>query len=168
MKRSSLLLPGSVLAASVLLAYLATDGRDLLGWGLTYPGMALTHILAAVGLAVWAGRLGGDAAVALPVVFILGIALGYLLAAEVVPLLYFVEPIIWISAVTLLFAAAWAVRVPLEDAIGVTLLFGLYHGHALGELGSAEALLIDLSVLTVLGSPQAWAAPAGPSLPSIC
>jgi hypothetical protein len=62
----------------------------------------------------------------------LGVGVGLVLAAEQIPLLLGVSPMVWASVLALAFAAIRAVRVPLGDALGLAMLSGLYHGQALG------------------------------------
>lgn len=66
------------------------------------------------------------------------------LGSEEVPLLLFVEAMIWASALVLAYAAIATIRLPVAEAAGLVVLFGLYHGHALGgELVPTGALPID-------------------------
>ena len=140
MKRSLLIAPALALALVLPFAAVGMNGQNPLAAAMTYPVLGLAHILAAVGMGVWAGRLGEHAPVLLPVAFVLGAAMGIVLAIEEIRLLVFAEPMIWVSALALNVAAAYAVRVPFGDAVGVVALFGFYHGYALGgALGSAEA-----------------------------
>jgi urease accessory protein len=97
----------------------------------------LDQLLAVIALGVWAGRLGGHAPLVLPAAFVLGAGFGLALAAEGLPLLVFVRPIVWASTATLIFLAATATgatasRVHISEAAWLVGLFGVYHGHDLG------------------------------------
>ncbi|WP_176559474.1 HupE/UreJ family protein [Rubellimicrobium roseum] len=124
-----------------MLTYLGFNPRGAIRSGLSYPALGLAHLLATVGVSVWATRLGGHAPLVLPAAFLLAMSMGLVLAVEEVPLLLFVEPMVWASGLALVYAAALAVRLSMTEIIGLVVLFGLYHGHALGgELASAGNL----------------------------
>jgi len=165
MNRSLLLpaltLPALTLAALLLFATLGLGGRNLMTSGLSYPWLGLAHLLAAIGVGVWAARLGGHGPVVLPVAFVLGVGMGLVLALEEVPLLLGVSPMVWASVLALTFATICAVRVPLGDAVGVAVLFGLYHGQALGGELEAETLLFEMPLALSLVSPPLLEAGVG-------
>ncbi len=143
MKRSRLIAPAPAFAVVLLLVGLGTVGQDIFTPGFSYPLQGVAHVLASIGVGIWAARLGRFMPVVLPTVFVLGVALGVMLAIENIRLLVFAEPMIWVSALALLFAAIYAVHAAFSDALGIVGLFGLYHGYALGgALGSFRAPLL--------------------------
>jgi urease accessory protein len=120
------------LAIVLSLAYVGLDPRGAVSSGLSYPALGGAHLLATIGVSVWAARLGGHAPLLLPLAFVFGMGLGMVLAIEEVPLLLLVEVMVWASGLALAFAAALAIRISVAEAMGLAVLFGLYHGHALG------------------------------------
>lgn len=143
MKRSLSL---SLLALAVVLSliYLGFDPRRTVSAGLSYPALGVAHLVATISVCVWAIRLGGHAALVVPASFLVSVGMGMVLGVEDVPLLLFVEAMIWASGLVLAYAAIAAIRLSVAEAAGLVDLFGLYHGYALGgELASRGVLPID-------------------------
>lgn len=143
MKRSLSL---SLLALAVVLSltYLGFDTQRTVSAGLSYPTLGVAHLVATISVSVWAIRLGGDAALVVPAAFLGSVGMGMVLGTEEVPLLLFVEAIIWASGLVLAYGAIAAVRLPVTETAGLVVLFGLYHGYALGgEFVTGGALPID-------------------------
>lgn len=108
--------------------------------GFSHPLFGLDHILAMVGVGLWASLLGGRAIWAVPLAFVGTMALGF--AAAMTPLaLPLVEPVIAASVVVLGLLALVAFRAPASLAALMVAVFALFHGYAHGsELGEAGAL----------------------------
>ena len=157
MKRLLALTPALTLTAGPALAHLDPTEHGSFVAGMSHPVFGADHILAMVAVGLWAVMLAGGsddrrALAALPVAFVAAMAAGFLLAMAGVGL-PFVEPMILASVLVLGGLCALALRLTLTGAVGVTALFGVFHGHAHGaELGSAEALpyLAGFAIATAL------------------
>lgn len=142
-------------AAALLIptAALAHPGLHLdgLGDGALHPLTGADHLLAMVGVGVWAASLGGQARLILPVVFVslmaVGAALG--LAGVAMP---GVEHWIAASVVALGMAVALQLRVPTTAAAVLVAVFALAHGqaHAAGmpEMASPVAYALGFGLVT--------------------
>lgn len=108
--------------------------------GLSHPLFGLDHILAMVGVGLWAGILGGRAIWAVTMAFVLTMLVGFAAAMADIGL-PLVEPVIAASVVVLGLLALVAARAPTPLAMALVGAFALFHGHAHGgELGEAGAL----------------------------
>lgn len=108
--------------------------------GFFHPILGLDHVIAMLAVGLWAGRLGGAAVWALPMVFPLVMALGAVLATMGVALPA-VEAGIALSAVVLGLIIAVAFRAPVAVAAAIVGGFAVFHGHAHGtELPSGVAV----------------------------
>lgn len=100
--------------------------------GLLHPLMGADHLLAAVAIGVWAARIEGAKAWALPGVFLAGIAGGALLGMQgMVP--GWMEGGIAASVLLLGLAAALLPRLPLAPMLAAVAAFGMLHGVAHGS-----------------------------------
>ncbi|WP_295897841.1 HupE/UreJ family protein [uncultured Bartonella sp.] len=114
------------------------DHSSFMG-GFLHPFTGFDHILVMVAVGLWAAQLGGKALFAVPLSFVLSMAIGFMLAINGFHL-PFVEPVILASVVAIGLFAAMAIHLPLMPAIFVVGAFALFHGFAHGsELGNAEA-----------------------------
>lgn len=113
------------------------DHSSFMG-GFLHPFTGFDHILVMVAVGLWAAQLGGKALFAVPLSFVLSMAIGFMLAINGFHL-PFVEPVILASVVAIGLFAAMAIHLPLMPAIFVVGAFALFHGFAHGsELGNAE------------------------------
>lgn len=114
------------------------DHSSFMG-GFLHPFAGFDHILVMVAVGLWAAQLGGKALFAVPLSFVLSMAIGFILAINGFHL-PFVEPVILASVVAIGLFAAMSIHLPLMPAIFVVGAFALFHGFAHGsELGNAEA-----------------------------
>lgn len=127
------LLPATLvlLAAGPALAHTGTGMLDHVHDGFLHPMLGADHLLAMVGVGLWAAQIGGRALWALPLSFIGfmvgGAALG--MAGIAMPE---VETLIGVSLLLfgIVVALAWKPATPL--AMAITAFFALAHGHAHG------------------------------------
>ena len=137
MKASGKLILSSVLvfALPVLAhAHPGHDGHDLtwsFGTGFSHPFSGWDHLLAMVGVGVWAARLSGRARWLVPASFVSMMIVGAILAGNglVLPCL---EETIAASLLVLGLLIVFAVRLPLVAGMGIVGLFALFHGSAHG------------------------------------
>lgn len=171
MKRTLVLLALSAAGVTPAFAHLNPAEHGSFAAGLSHPLLGADHILAMVGVGLWAALLGGRAVWAAPAAFVLTMAAGFGLAMADVGL-PLVEPVIAASVVVLGLLALAALRAPTPVAMAMVGFFALFHGYAhgseLGEAGAwpflsgfalATALLHALGVAVGLGSAKV----AGPS-----
>lgn len=136
--RLSLLL-GMTLAATPALAHLDPAQHGSFAAGFSHPLFGTDHILAMVGVGLWASLLGGRAVWAVPTAFVAMMMAGFALAMATLGL-PFVEPVIAASVVVLGLLALVALQAPTGIAMALVGYFALFHGHAHGgELGAAGA-----------------------------
>ncbi|GAA0778323.1 HupE/UreJ family protein [Roseibium denhamense] len=127
-------------SASPAFAHLDPTEHGSFAAGFTHPIFGLDHVLAMIGVGLWAALLGGRAIWALPTAFVGAMVAGFGLALAGAPL-PFVEPLILASVVLLGVAVALALRFPLWISVALVAAFGVCHGHAHGgEIGSAGEL----------------------------
>jgi urease accessory protein len=122
------LLPAAALAHPGPHAHAGDDPSSFLA-GLAHPLGGADHLLAMVAVGLWAGALGGRAALALPASFVALMAAGGVLGAAGLALPG-VEPMILASVILLGAAVALALRPPLIAAVVAVALFGFAHGFA--------------------------------------
>ncbi|SHI70534.1 urease accessory protein [Roseomonas rosea] len=126
------LLPAAL--AVLPLPALAHTGADhAMGFtaGFAHPLGGADHLMAMVAVGLWAGLLGGRAALALPAAFLAALTLGFGLGTAGVAL-PMVEAGIAASVIVLGAVVALATRPPLAVSLALAALFGLAHGHAHG------------------------------------
>ena len=102
---------------------------DGLGDGALHPLTGADHLLAMVGVGLWAASLGGMARFILPIVFVSLMAVGAALGLQGVPMPG-IEHWIAASVVGLGIAVAFQVRVPVAIAALLVAVFALAHGQA--------------------------------------
>lgn len=145
---------GLFLAASALPAFAHLDPAEhgSFAAGFSHPLFGLDHILAMVGVGLWAALLGGRAVWAVPTTFVVTMMLGFAAALAGVGL-PFVEPVIAASVVVLGLLALVALQVPTVAGMAMVGFFALFHGYAHGgELGEAGAMpfMVGFALATAL------------------
>ena len=152
MKRLSIALILSVGAASPAFAHLDPAEHGSFVAGFSHPLFGADHILAMVGVGLWAFLVGGRAIWAIPTAFVVAMMIGFGAALAGIGL-PFVEPAIAASAVVLGLLALVAWQVPVVVGMVVVGFFALFHGHAHGgELGEAtsQSFMIGFALATAL------------------
>lgn len=139
MKRLAILL-AAVMLSTPAFAHLNPAEHGSLAAGFSHPLFGADHILAMVGVGLWASLLGGRGLWAVPTAFVVTMMLGF--AASFTPIvLPFVEPTIAASVVVLGLLALAALQVPTIVGVVVVGFFAFFHGYAHGgELGTAGAI----------------------------
>lgn len=128
------------LAATPAFAHLNPQEHGSFAAGFSHPFFGADHILAMVGVGLWAALLGGRALWTVPLAFVTTMVAGFGLSMADVGL-PFVEPAIAASVVLLGLLALVAVQAPTPIAMAMVGFFALFHGYAHGgELGEAGAL----------------------------
>ena len=146
MKRTLLTL--AVLAAPTMA--LAHPGHGTgFGAGLLHPFTGTDHLLAMIGVGLWAATLGQRARWALPATFLTAMALGgtFAMQTDLGFLAAAIEPTILASVILLGAVVALAFRAPLYAAIPMVALFGLAHGAAHGMEMQGNGLTFALAML---------------------
>lgn len=141
-----------LLIATPALAHLNPLEHGSLAAGFSHPLTGLDHILAMVGVGLWAALLGGRATWAVPTAFVLTMMAGFGLAMADIGL-PFVEPVIGASIVVLGLLALVALQAPTPVAMAMVGFFALFHGYAHGgEMGVAGAwpFMIGFALATAL------------------
>ncbi|MGX5734826.1 HupE/UreJ family protein [Bosea thiooxidans] len=140
MKRLSIALILSLGAASPAFAHLNPAEHGSFAAGFSHPLLGADHILAMVGVGLWAFLVGGRALWAIPAAFVATMMIGFGAALAGIGL-PFVEPVIAASIVVLGMLALVALQVPTPVGMAVVGFFALFHGYAHGgELGEATRL----------------------------
>lgn len=118
--------------------------------GFLHPFTGTDHLLAMVGVGLWAAILGGRARWALPAGFLSMMALGGALAMNLGlgAAAAAVEPAILASVMLLGAVVALALRAPLALALPLVGLFGLAHGAAHGVEMVGNGLAFGAAMLT--------------------
>lgn len=144
MKRIALALIFTAAAASPAFAHLNPAEHGSFAAGFSHPLFGADHILAMVGVGLWAALLGGRAVWLVPSAFVVTMMIGFVLALANVGL-PFVEPVIAASVVVLGLLALVALQVPVQIGMALVGFFALFHGYAhggeLGEAGAAPFML---------------------------
>lgn len=136
-----LLTAAALLAPVPAFAHGAGDHVHGVVAGLMHPVGGMDHILAMVAVGLWAGLMGGRAVLALPALFLGGMALGGALgmAGTGLPM---VEAGILASVIILGALVAASARLSLAVALPVVAAFGMLHGNAHGlELAAGNGAL---------------------------
>lgn len=108
--------------------------------GFLHPLLGPDHVLAMVGVGLWASLLGRRAVWAVPAAFVATMMAGFAAAMAGIGL-PMVEPTIAASVVVLGLLALAALQAPTGIAMAIVAAFALFHGYAHGsELGTAGAL----------------------------
>lgn len=121
----------SVVTVSAAEAHTGVSGTSGLAMGMVHPLTGIDHILAMVGVGLWAALIGGRARIAVPATFVVtmvfGAALGVLGVA-----LPGVEIGIAVSVLALGALVALNVRATTAVGMAVVAAFAVFHGHAHG------------------------------------
>lgn len=106
--------------------------------GLAHPLMGLDHVCAMIAVGLWAAQRGGRALWAIPLAFVLVMALGGMLGlmGGALPL---IETAIATSVLILGILIAAVVRWPLWASVLIVGVFALFHGYAHGAEMPATA-----------------------------
>ena len=137
-----------LLAPSIALAH---PGHGFgLEAGFLHPFTGTDHLLAMLGVGLWAAILGGRARWALPAAFLSTMAMGGTFAMNLGlgPAAAAVEPAILASVILLGAVEALAMRAPLAVALPLVGLFGLAHGAAHGAEMVGNGLAFGTAMLT--------------------
>ncbi len=106
--------------------------------GFLHPIGGLDHILAMVGVGLWAAQLGGKALWAVPLAFVGAMAIGGGLGMVGTPV-PFVEPGIIASDLILGGLVVMATRIPLWASAGLVGFLAIFHGYAHGAEMPADS-----------------------------
>ena len=137
-----------ILAPSVAMAH---PGHGFgLEAGILHPLTGADHLLAMVGVGLWASVQGGRARFALPSAFLAAMAVGALAVPGLGALTAAVEPIILASVILLGTAVALALRMRLLVALPLVALMGLAHGAAHGMEGTGAAFGLGMLAATAV------------------
>ncbi len=140
------------LLSTPALAHLDPAEHGSFAAGFSHPLFGTDHILAMVGVGLWAALLGSSAVWRVPVAFVLTMMFGFGLAMANTGL-PFVEPVVAASVVVLGLLALVALQAPTSVAMALVGFFALFHGYAHGgELGEAGALpfMVGFAIATAL------------------
>jgi urease accessory protein len=119
--------------------------------GFAHPLGGIDHVLAMLGVGLFAARAGGRAVWALPAGFMVAMVLGAAMAAAGTALPA-VEPAIAMSVVAMGLLMASGARLPMIGAIALVAAFAVFHGHAHGaEAGAADFLAYAGGFLAATG-----------------
>lgn len=141
MKRLSVALALTLVGSTPALAHLNPAEHGSFAAGFSHPLFGLDHVLAMVGVGLWAALLGGRAVWLVPTTFVVTMMIGFGAAMANVGL-PFVEPVIAASVVSLGLLALVALQAPAAIAMMMVGFFALFHGFAHGgEMGEAGAAL---------------------------
>lgn len=139
LKRVTIALAASLAATLPAFAHLNPNEHGSFLAGFSHPLTGTDHILAMVGVGVWAALVGGRAVWIVPAAFVGTMAAGFASALVGFPL-PFAEPVILASVVALGLLVAAAVRLPTALCALVVGAFALFHGSAHAtEMGFAGA-----------------------------
>ncbi len=147
MKRILIALP-LLLAPSLALAH---PGHGFgLEAGFLHPFTGTDHLLAMVGVGLWAATSGGRARWALPAGFLgaMAVAGAFAINAGLGAAAAAVEPAILASVILLGAVVALSLRAPLAVALPLVGLFGLAHGAAHGAEMVGSGLAFGAAMLT--------------------
>ncbi|WP_436639319.1 HupE/UreJ family protein [Microbaculum sp. FT89] len=146
----------ALLAATPALAHVGAGATSGFASGFAHPLLGPDHLLAMVGVGLWAGLVGGSALWVWPAAFIGVMIAGGGMGMAGVPL-PFVEPAILASVIAVGAAVALAVRAPVSLGALVVGGFAMFHGHAHGTEIPETAAGVDylagfaLATATILG-----------------
>jgi len=151
MKRLTILLAALTFATPAF-AHLNPAEHGSFVAGFSHPLFGADHILAMVGVGLWAALLGGRSMWAVPAAFVVAMMLGFAASFTIVGL-PFVEPTIAASVVVLGLLVMVALQVPTAIGIAAVGFFAFFHGYAHGgELGAAGAMpfMVGFAIATTL------------------
>lgn len=136
MNRSIRVLAGAAVAMAASSPAMAHTGIAAFGAngfvaGFSHPMLGLDHLLAMLGVGIWAAQLGGRATWLVPAAFVSVMVAGAALALSGAAL-PMVEFGIGGSVLVIGGLIAFGARLPLAAATALAGLFALFHGHAHG------------------------------------
>ena len=106
--------------------------------GLVHPFLGLDHVVALIGMGIWAAQCGGRARIVLPLAFVGAIGVGSALAMTGVALPA-VESAIAATMLAIGLLIVLAIRLPISAGASLAALFAVWHGYAHGLEASAAA-----------------------------
>lgn len=131
------------------------------GHGLLHPLVGLDHLLAMLGVGLWASQQGTSRSTLLiPAAFLVAMLAGFLLGQASAPLLV-VEFGILGSVLLVGLLVAWGGRLPLAAGMALAAVFALFHGHAHGAEMAAGLSGLSFGAGFVLASGALLAAGIG-------
>ncbi len=113
------------------LAHVGTGSGIAMLDGLAHPLLGPDHLLAMIGVGLWAGVTGGNARWLWPLAFVAMMAIGGIVALAGINLPH-VEAIILASIIGIGAALAWGTAPPVAIGAALCGLFAIAHGHAHG------------------------------------
>ncbi len=141
MKRMNLGAIALIALASPAFAHTGAGTHFAFVDGFTHPLLGLDHLLAMVGVGLWAALVGGKARWLWPVAFVTVMTAGGALALNDIAMPY-VEALILASVVGIGAAVAFGLRLPLAVGAAICAAFAIAHGHAHGaELPAGASAL---------------------------
>lgn len=159
---TALLAIGLVLS-NVVHAHIGIHATGSFETGLLHPFSGVDHLLAMIAVGLWAARSGGRNLVAMPVAFLIAMALGAALGFDEgsTPL---AEAGVAISVVVLGLFLALAVRGSWQWAVPLVAVFAAFHGYAHGTevpefanpAGYFAGFLFATAILQACGFAAAW------------
>ncbi len=99
--------------------------------GLSHPLLGLDHLLAMLGVGLWAGRAGGKARWWLPLTFIAVMFISAIVAQGMATL-PLIENGIAVSLLLIGLFIVFAIKIPMIAGIAIVSLFAVFHGAAHG------------------------------------
>lgn len=167
---SAFILVAASLAATPAFAH-SGHGTSSLAAGLAHPFNGLDHLLAMIGVGLWAMQLGGRNLWAVPLAFVATMAVGACGSLLGLPLPQ-VELGIAGSVVAIGLLVGFGAKLPSGMAAALVALFAFFHGHAHGSelpeaasaLGYGLGFVISTTLLHGIGLslgfvPGRWAKP---------
>ena len=121
----------TLLIPSVASAHTGIGDPNGFWHGLGHPIGGLDHILAMLGVGLWAAQIGGKALWIVPSAFMLAMASSSVLGHFGLPLLG-VEQGILVSDFVLGLLLLFAARLPLAVSAGIVAILAIFHGYAHG------------------------------------
>ncbi len=135
----------TLLAVLLPTAALAHPGHEIgFGAGVLHPLGGADHILAMVGLGLWAASHSAAGRWAMPVTFVTAMAAAF---ALVLPM-PIVEPLILASVILLGAAIGFAFRAPLAVALPLVAVMGFAHGTAHADAASGLTFAVGMIAAT--------------------
>lgn len=129
--RTFLFIAAGLLLPSFAYAHVGVGEASGFMYGLTHPASGLDHICAMLAVGLWVAQTGGRSMWAVPLTFVVVMALGGALPMLGIGL-PFVEPGLVLSVLLLGVLIAASIRLPLWLGGSMVGLFALWHGHAHG------------------------------------
>ncbi len=159
---TALLAIGLVLS-NVVHAHIGVHAHGSFETGLLHPFSGIDHLLAMIAVGLWAARSGGRNLVAMPVAFLIAMALGAAvgIGEGSLPL---AEAGVAVSVVVLGLFLALAVRGSWQWAVPLVAVFAVFHGYAHGTevpefanpTGYFAGFLFATTILHASGFAAAW------------